>query len=298
MEPIITFRRRERKENAGTGELFLKNIAGGGRIFCMTRGKISLWPENSGLNQDCQGRLRFSVFLPAGGRSKSGKAIIVCPGGGYGGHADHEGDCFGEWLAERGHVAFVLRYRVHPHRFPLPQIDAGRAVRVVRAGATEWGVDPAAVGLMGFSAGGHLVATAGTQPEFCRGEEDDLADRFSARPDFMILAYPVLTLLPPHAHEGSAANLLGPNPSEEQRKQLSAERHVTPQTPRTFLFHTADDETVPVENSLSFAGACRAAGVPVELHVFPHGPHGVGMAKDSPRLRIWCDLLLHWLDGF
>ncbi|MBN1943618.1 MAG: alpha/beta hydrolase [Phycisphaerae bacterium] len=264
----------------------------------MTRDVLSLWPEGDGRNQDDQGKPQFSVFLPAGTKARSGKAVIVCPGGGYEHLADHEGDCFAELFAERGHVAFVLRYRVRPHRFPAPQIDAARAVRLVRSLSAQWGVDPGAVGLMGFSAGGHLACTVGTQPDLCRGEPDDLAERFSARPDFMILAYPVISLLPPCAHEGSAANLLGPNPSPRQREELSGHCHVTPETPQTFLFHTADDPSVPVENSLSFAAACRARGVPVELHVFSHGPHGVGMAREYPHLRGWTNLLLDWMERF
>lgn len=262
-----------------------------------TKHILPLWPERSGLNQDYQGQSQFSVFPPPE-KGRTGKAVIVCPGGGYAHLADHEADCVAELLTGRGHVAFVLRYRVSPHRFPEPQVDAGRAVRVVRNRANEWGVDPNAIGLMGFSAGGHLVSCVGTQPELCQDDQDDLVGQFSARPDFMILGYPVISLLPPYAHEGSAENLLGPNPSTDMRRRLSSELHVTPETSQAFIFHTADDPAVPVENSLAFAAACRANHVPVELHVFPHGPHGVGMAKENPRLRVWSDLLLAWLESF
>jgi acetyl esterase/lipase len=263
----------------------------------ITKNILSLWPEGSGLNQEHEGKPSFSMFSPVG-KDRTGKSVIVCPGGGYTHLADHEADEVAEFLAGRGHVAFVLRYRVSPHRFPAPQEDAGRAVRVVRSRANKWGLDPNNVGLMGFSAGGHLVSSVGTQPNLCRSDRDNLAEQFSARPDFMILAYPVVSFLPPHAHEGSVEHLLGPDAPEDMRRKLSGELNVTPETPRTFLFHTADDPVVPVENSLSFAAACHANNVPVEMHIFPHGPHGVGLARNDPRLRVWGDLLLAWLENF
>jgi len=224
-------------------------------------------------------------------------AIIVCPGGAYSGLAAHEGAPFAELFASNGYAAFVLHYRVKPHTFPAPIADACRAVRLVRERAHDLGVDPNRVALMGFSAGGHLVATVATQPDLVRDEADDLQSKHSARPDRLILGYPVISFAD-FGHLGSAINLCGSEPGWDKRRQLSNELHVTKDNPSTFIFHTSDDGSVPIINALNFAAALYHHNVPVELHSFEHGRHGVGMAADNPKLKPWTDLLLLWLEGW
>ena len=224
-------------------------------------------------------------------------AVVVCPGGGYAGRADHEGGPIALMLNEFGIAGFVCHYRVAPNRHPVPLMDASRAVRWVRAHAEGYGVDPERVGILGFSAGGHLASTVGTH--FDAGDPDaaDPLDRLSSRPDAMILCYPVITFEPPHRHVGSMDNLLGPEPPEDLRLSLSNELMVTPETPPTFLWHTAEDAGVPVENSLLMASALSAAGVPFELHVYPHGAHGLGLAPGDPHVATWAGLCGEWLKG-
>lgn len=216
-------------------------------------------------------------------------AVVVLPGGGYRVRAPHEGTTVGEFLAAHGVLAAVVPYRVFPHQFPAPYADACRAVRLMRhhfAGLP--------VGLMGFSAGGHLAATVATQPDLYHDQNDEFVGQYSARPDRLILCYPVISFVA-NPHQGSIEALLGRNAPPEQCRQLSNELQVTGDNPPTFLFHTADDPVVPVANSLLFASACAQHRVPVELHVFPHGPHGVGLAADDPVLRCWPELLVAWL---
>lgn len=216
-------------------------------------------------------------------------AVVVCPGGGYRVLAPHEGTVIGEFLAANGVLAAVVPYRVFPHRHPAPLADACRAMRLMRH-HFEW----LPVGIMGFSAGGHLAATVATQPDLYHDPNDELVGEHSARPDRVILCYPVISFVAT-AHQGSGVALLGENATDDQRRQLSNELHVTQETPPAFLFHTADDPAVPVENSLLFASACVQQKVPVELHIFPHGRHGVGLAADDPVLRRWPELLVNWL---
>jgi acetyl esterase/lipase len=210
--------------------------------------------------------------------------------------AEHEGEPSARLLTRNGLSAFVCRYRVAPHRYPAPMADAARAVRLVRQRAREWGIRQGGLALLGFSAGGHLACTTATQPELWRDPEDDLAERFSARPDRLILAYPLISMVREY-HLGSAVALLGPRPQESLRRQLSNELHVTPANPPVFLFHTADDKAVPVSHSIRFAAACREQGVPAALHVYPSGPHGVGLAEEWPELRSWTTRMLEWLTG-
>jgi len=175
--------------------------------------------------------------------------------------------------------------------------DAQRAIRTVRARAVEWSVDPAHVGILGFSAGGHLAATASTQ--FDKGDPNakDPIDRQSCRPDVSVLVYPVITMTEPHTHMGSRRNLLGENSTDEQAAAQSAERNVSKETPPAFLFHTADDQAVPVENAIVYAMALRAHGVPFELHVYEKGRHGVGLAQNDPILGSWTGRCADWLGG-
>ncbi|HQH53484.1 MAG TPA: alpha/beta hydrolase [Candidatus Hydrogenedentes bacterium] len=226
----------------------------------------------------------------------AGPAVLVCPGGGYSGLAmDHEGEQIAQWLNKNGLAAFVLTYRVSPYRHPLPLNDAKRAMRLVRANAAAWKVDPARLGIMGFSAGGHLASTVSTRFDLGDASAQDPVDRQSSRPDFAILCYPVITFQPPYAHMGSRNNLLGEDAPEELVQSLCNHTQVTEQTPPTFLFHTADDPGVPVQNSLLYFSALREHNVPAELHVYEHGRHGVGLAPDMPELATWPGLCINWL---
>ncbi len=237
----------------------------------------------------------LSLYLPADGKA-NGAAIVVCPGGGYGGLAEHEGHPIAQWLNSLGVTAVVLKYRLGSagYRHPIELSDAARAIRTVRTRAAEWKVDPNRIGILGFSAGGHLASTAATHFDDGSPSAPDPIDRVSSRPDAAILVYPVITMADPYTHRGSRQNLLGDNPSKELIELLSNEKQVTSKTPPCFLVHTADDAAVPVENSLLFAMACRKVGVPVELHVFEHGPHGFGLGSNSPVLNGPNSVLSAW----
>lgn len=269
---------------------------------------INLWPDGSTQNAGTDaspprngwyqpGRPILEVFEPTasiwGGVKKRG-CVIVCPGGGYGGLAKHEGEPFARLFAQHGLLSAVLTYRVSPNRFPAPYNDACRAIRLVRSKAEELQIDPSRIAIMGFSAGGHLASTVATQPNLHLEPDDDLSATVSARPDRVILGYPVISFVTRY-HGGSAANLLGPEPSEERRAQFSNERHVTKSNPPAFIFHTGDDAAVPVENALMFASAYAREQLPCELHVYRTGPHGVGMALNNPALKSWTNLLVDWL---
>jgi acetyl esterase/lipase len=238
----------------------------------------------------------ITPYRPPEGRA-NGTAVVVFPGGGY----QHlsmvkEGSDVADWLASLGVTAFVVRYRLGPaYHHPIQLGDAQRAIRTVRARAAEWGVDPARVGIIGFSAGGHLAATAGTHFDAGNAASADPIERAGARPDFMLLIYPVITMRDSVTHAGSRLNLLGRDPGPELVRLLSNETQVTAQTPPAFLVHTFDDRTVPVQNSLLFYDAMRTAGVPAELHVFDHGPHGFGLAPTDPVLSAWPGLAEAWM---
>lgn len=232
-------------------------------------------------------------------RGPVGTAVVVLPGGGYGALAlDHEGRQVAAWFNAMGVHAFVVKYRLGPrYRHPIQLGDAQRAVRFVRSRAEEFRVAPDRIGLMGFSAGGHLAATAATRFDSGTPEALDTTDRVSSRPDFLILGYPVITFEPGVTHAGSVRNLLGENPDPSLIELLSNERHVTAQTPPTFLFHTTADAAVRAENSVRFYLALKAAGVPAEMHIFENGPHGVGLALGDPALSAWPTLVTNWLRG-
>jgi len=242
----------------------------------------------------------LTVF-PGPGKERRG-AVIICPGGGYEIHAPHEAEPVAEWLNRQGLTAFILRYRFAPHRHPAPLEDAARAVRYVRCHAARWKVDPQHIGILGFSAGGHLAATIGTHFDAGQATASDPVERMSSRPDALILCYPVISLLK-FGHVGSMENLLGPNPPEELRRELSNDLRVTAATPPAFLWHTASDETVPVEQSLMFAEALGKSGVSFELHVFPSGQHGLGLSdatslfKPVAAVAQWTKLCEVWLKG-
>jgi acetyl esterase/lipase len=209
---------------------------------------------------------------------------------------DHEGRQIAEWLNSLGVGAFVLKYRLGPrYRYPAPLQDAQRALRLVRQRAGELGVAPERIGIWGFSAGGHLASTAGTHFDGGDPGAADPIDRMSCRPDFLILAYPVISFTTVYAHAGSRRNLLGDNPEPSLVESLSNEKQVTAQTPPTFLFHTNEDKGVPPENSVLFYLALRKAGVPAELHIYLRGKHGVGLAQSDPVLSSWPRRLADWL---
>ncbi len=230
-------------------------------------------------------------------RVSNGTAVIVAPGGGYQNLAmEHEGRQFAYWFNAMGVTAFVLKYRLGPrYHHPIELGDAQRAIRTVRARAAEFAVIPDRIGMMGFSAGGHLTSTAGTHFDSGKADASDAIDRVSSRPDFLILGYPVVSFDAAITHAGSLRNLLGENPDPKLVEDLSNDLRVTAQTPPTFIFHTTNDNAVPVENSVRFYLALRKAKVPVEMHVFESGPHGVGMALNDPSLSQWPQLLMTWM---
>ena len=238
----------------------------------------------------------------------NGAAVVVCPGGGYGFLADdHEGKQVAEWLNTQGVTAFVLKYRIvtkdRPGPLhPAPLVDAQRAIRLVRAKAKDYGIDPNRVGIMGFSAGGHLASTAATH--FDTGSKDRDAtevQRTSCRPDFAILAYPVISFEDAVTHKGSRNNLIGANPDAKLIELYSNEKQVTKDTPPVFIFHTSADTAVFPENATRFYLACKKAGVPVELHIYEKGKHGVGLGTDpkwtggEKSVATWPDLLADWM---
>src|SRR4051812_10720011 len=237
----------------------------------------------------------------------NGSAVVVCPGGGYGFLAtEHEGKDVAEWLNTLGVTGVVLKYRLGPrYQHPVMLEDAQRAIRTVRARAFEWKLDPKRVGVLGFSAGGHLASTVATHFDTGRSEASDPIDRESCRPDLAILVYPVVALATPYGHSGSLKNLLGEKPANYVVSDLSNERQVTADTPPTFLAHTNADSGVPAENSLLFALALRKGGVPVELHLFEKGQHGLGLGtgsaphKTAPdeAFQAWPRLCATWLKG-
>ena len=242
----------------------------------------------------------LTAFLPAPEKA-TGTAIVVCPGGGYGGLAGHEGAGYAEWLAENGIAAIVLKYRLGSkgYRHPAMLNDAARAVRLTRTKAAEWKIDAKRVGIMGSSAGGHLASTLLTHFDAGKPGDADPIEQQSSRPDFGILCYAVITM-GPDTHGGSRQNLLGANPAPELIELLSNEKQVTKTTPPTFLWSTADDNAVKVENSLEFAAALRRAGVPFDLHVYQRGPHGIGLSVGKNgaapgEVHPWAKDLLVWM---
>jgi acetyl esterase/lipase len=239
------------------------------------------------------------VYRP---RHPNGVALLVAPGGGYERIVlDKEGSALVPAFVERAGVTlFVLRYRLpgdgHDDAGDAPLADAQRAMRLVRARAHEWNLEPRRIGVIGFSAGGHVAASLGTRFDDKVYTAVDAVDRHSARPDFMLLVYPVIDM-GAHAHRGSRARLLGANPTAADIAAYSPQRQVGTDTPPTFLLHAADDDSVPVDNSLLFFDALRRAGVPAELHVYPHGGHGFGVRGACDSLAAWPQLALDWMQS-
>jgi acetyl esterase/lipase len=240
----------------------------------------------------------LTVYLPRTMNVRT-PAMIVCPGGGYRNLAsNHEGRQVAGYLNSLGIAAFVLRYRLGPrYHHPIELGDAQRAIRTLRSRAEEWRLDPARIGIAGFSAGGHLAMSASTLFDAGNPAAGDLIDRNSSRPDIVVLGYPVISMTAPWTHAGSKINLLGDGADPDLARRLSGENAVTKATPPTFIFQTNEDRTVPAENSLHYFLALRQAGVPAEMHVFEKGPHGVGLANDDAALAPWSTLLANWLRG-
>lgn len=234
----------------------------------------------------------MTVYLPAPGKA-TGTAAIICPGGGYRALMEtYEGCDVAMWLVQHGVAGVVLRYRVNA-RHPAPWLDGQRAVRVVRAHARAWRLNPNRIGMIGFSAGGHLAATVGTHFDSGNRTAADPVERQSSRPDFLVLIYPVITF-GEQTHGGSREVLLGPNPDPEAVRFLSNELHVSPETPPAFLAHARTDTVVPVLNSRLFHDALRAQGVPTELLELPEGEHGLGCGQ-GPLWQAWQDACLRWM---
>jgi len=261
---------------------------------------ILLWPDGApgALGNEEKDKPTLMPYLPDASKA-SGAAVVICPGGGYGMLANHEGEHYARFLAENGIAGFVLQYRLgsNGYRHPAMLQDAARGVRIVRARAAEWNIDPKRIGIMGSSAGGHLASTLVTHFDAGNPAAADPIERFSSRPDLGILCYAVITL-GEFTHQGSKANLLGKDPSPEMVRLLSNELQVTPQTPPCFIWHTWEDSAVPVENSLQFAAALRKAGVPFDLHIYQKGEHGIGLGSgewDPAKRHPWTNDLLFWL---
>lgn len=246
----------------------------------------------------------LQVFFPAK-RNATGQAVIICPGGGYGVLAyDWEGMDVAKWLNSHGIVGIVLKYRLpsaesqtQPHLVPLT--DAQRAMRLVRSKAEEWNIAPDKIGIMGFSAGGHLASSLATHFDSGNPNATDPIERLSCRPDYAILAYPVISFDPEYAHMGSRTNLIGQNPEQKWVEYFSNEKQVTAETPPSFLFHSQDDTVVPISNSIRFYEALTRHKVPAEMHLYPTGGHGFSLSvtKDGTQ-QGWMDSCIQWLKTF
>jgi acetyl esterase/lipase len=233
---------------------------------------------------------------PAAAAVANGTSVVVCPGGAYARLAmDHEGDAVAKWLNGLGVSAFVLKYRLKEYGHPAPLRDVLRAIRLVRSGAATWNVDPARIGVLGFSAGGHLASSAATLFDAPEGRTGAPLDSVSARPDFAILVYPVISLKPPYYHGGSKLNLVGETAAPDLVEHLCTDLQVTARTPPTFLVHGGTDTSVAPENSILFYSALRRAGVPAELHLYQEGPHGIGLKPGYGPISDWAVRCAEWM---
>jgi acetyl esterase/lipase len=269
----------------------------------MPTNSFPLWPHGApGALGDRPEDIPTLTPYPAETRMATGAAFIVCPGGGYEHLAPHEGETYARWLNAHGVTAFVLKYRLGTSGYHHPAMlqDVTRAIRLVRSQAVEWRIDPHRIGIIGSSAGGHLASTLLTHFDAGIPGAADPVERVSSRPDLGVLCYAVITM-GPFTHEGSRSALLGPHPSPELVRELSNELHVTKDTPPCFIWHTDEDTTVPVENSLMFAEALRKEGVPFELHIYQKGGHGQGLGvheytpRAEPHLLRWAGDCIAWL---
>lgn len=262
---------------------------------------VPLWSEGApnALGSESKDQPNLTVYI-ANSEKPTG-ALVICPGGGYGNLAmDHEGRQICEWANRMGLTAILCDYRHRGKGYghPAPLHDAQRAIRMARANATPWNLDPTKIGIIGFSAGGHLVSTVITQFDSGETEASDPVSKESSRPDFAILCYPVISMGSSFTHRGSEINLLGPNANRETLEKFASERNVRPDTPPTFLMHTLEDKAVPPQNSLVFYQAMVAKNVPGELHIYQKGTHGIGLGKTIPGTSDWplaCQRWLHQL---
>lgn len=269
-------------------------------VPAQTPSTFPLWSDGApgALGAEAKDIPTLTVFLPTPEKA-TGAAIVICPGGGYGGLADHEGSHYARFLNEHGIAGFVLKYRLGSagYRHPAMLQDAARALRTVRARAGEWKLDPQRIGIMGSSAGGHLASTLVTHYDAGKPDATDPIERVSSRPDLGILCYPVISM-GEHTHQGSKNNLLGKDPSPELVRELSNELHVTKDTPPCFVWHTWEDKGVKIENALAFVSALQAAGVRFDFHVYERGPHGIGLGSrefDPAKWHPWTRDLVFWL---
>ncbi|AGC68299.1 putative acetyl esterase [Thermoclostridium stercorarium subsp. stercorarium DSM 8532] len=237
------------------------------------------------------------------GEKKRG-AVLICPGGGYTHTSPREAEPIAMRFTAKGYHAFILYYSVAPNRHPQPLLDVSRAMCIIRENADEWNVDRNKIAVCGFSAGGHLAASLGVHYDkpYLKREGIVLGEN---RPNALILGYPVITMKE-FAHKGSRDNLLGENPDDALINEMSLENHVSEKTPPAFIWHTVEDRSVPVENSLLFAMALHKNKIPFELHIYPYGPHGLSLANketdngnmgEYPHVSGWIDLCIEWLDG-
>ena len=271
--------------------------------------KLKVWPngapDSNGMTQPEElfegkrvrnvSEAEIYVYLPKQGIN-TGAAIVICPGGGYGMEAmDHEGYDMAAWLAQQGVAGIVLKYRLPYGHHQIPLEDAQQAIRLVRQKATEWGINPAKVGIAGSSAGGHLASTAGTHFDLGKPDSNDAIEKMSCRPDFMLLLYPVISFNEEYGHMGTRTNLIGTGNNWDLVEKYSNELHVTAQTPPTFLILADDDSTVPPRNSIEFYLALKKFNIPAEMHIFSKGGHGFGMNKINQPVDQWPGLFVQWL---
>lgn len=278
-------------------------LAGSLAVHAQSTNSFPLWPDGApgALGKEDKDTPTLTPFI-APAEKATGAAMVICPGGGYGGLAQHEGKVYAQWLNEHGITCFVLKYRLGSagYRHPSMLQDAARAIRTVRARAQEWKIDPKRVGIIGSSAGGHLASTILTHYDSGNTNATDVIEQQSSRPDLGVLCYAVVTM-GNLTHKGSRNNLLGTNASPELVAELSNELHVTHDTPPCFVWGTYEDKTVPIENSIQFAAALRKENVPFEFHVYERGGHGMGLGarewppKDPAEMHPWAAECIRWL---
>lgn len=263
-------------------------------------GEVTIWDTSDIVRVRLVQKPDIAIFLPSK-KNATGEAVVICPGGGYQILAyDWEGSDIARWLNSRGIAAFVLKYRlpgsssnIVPHKSPL--MDAQRAMRIVRTHAAAWNIDPGKIGIMGFSAGGHLASTLSTHFDDGDPASDDPVEKVSCRPDFSVLVYPVISFTESFTHKGSRTALLGEDPDQELVDYFSNELQVTGHTPPAILIHSDDDQGVPVENSIAYYKALRAHKITSELHVYPYGGHGYSLAIGQGHLSTWPDRVVEWI---
>jgi acetyl esterase/lipase len=259
---------------------------------------ILLWPDGApgALGTEDRDKPALTIYMPPNTTGPM-TAVIIAPGGSYARLSMNlEGRAPANFFNTLGIAAFVLRYRLGPqYHHPIELGDAQRAIRTVRARAAEWHIAPDRIGMMGFSAGGHLASSASTHVEAGKADATDPIERVSSRPDFAVLGYPVISFVEPFTHQGSKTNLLGEHPDSALARSLSSETQVSAQTPPTFIYQTNADTTTPAENAVAYYLALRKAGVPAEMHIFKDGAHGSGLGQGDPALGEWPRLLTNWL---